>query len=132
MFTGELWDPGQAAITTMAHEAQSQAPGSEASTSSGTSSGTSGPSKADMQQAMFSEVKHSPGIRSSLRFTKAIGFISPCTAGRVTGTCQPSKTFAAVQSAPVSWLPRNRPFTRDEKAALNVRRCYADHLAPHP
>ncbi|KAJ9535038.1 hypothetical protein QJQ45_029693 [Haematococcus lacustris] len=68
MFTGELWDPGQAAITTMAHEAQSQAPGSEASTSSGLR-----PSKADLQRAMFSEVKHSPNTRSSLRFTKAIG-----------------------------------------------------------
>ncbi|GFH30472.1 hypothetical protein HaLaN_29338, partial [Haematococcus lacustris] len=35
MFTDELWDPGKAVINTMAHEAQSQAPGSGASTSSG-------------------------------------------------------------------------------------------------
>ncbi|KAJ9527368.1 hypothetical protein QJQ45_025632, partial [Haematococcus lacustris] len=35
MFTGELWDPGKAVTNTMALEAQSQAPGSEASTSSG-------------------------------------------------------------------------------------------------
>ncbi|GFH07316.1 EMC1_C domain-containing protein [Haematococcus lacustris] len=35
MFTDELWDPGKAVINTMALEAQSQAPASEASTSSG-------------------------------------------------------------------------------------------------
>ncbi|KAJ9533203.1 hypothetical protein QJQ45_018311 [Haematococcus lacustris] len=68
MFTGELWDPGQAVINTMALEAHSQAPGSEASTSSGLR-----PSKADLQQTISSEEKHSPNTRSSLRFTKAIG-----------------------------------------------------------
>ncbi|KAJ9522615.1 hypothetical protein QJQ45_019705, partial [Haematococcus lacustris] len=65
-FTGELWDPGKAAINTMALEAQSQGPGSEASTSSGLR-----PSKADLQRTKFSEVKHWPNTRSSLRFTKA-------------------------------------------------------------
>ncbi|KAJ9521284.1 hypothetical protein QJQ45_022995 [Haematococcus lacustris] len=62
-----LWDPGKAVINTMALEAQSQAPCSEASTSSGLR-----PSKADLQQTISSEVKHSPNTRSSLRFTKAI------------------------------------------------------------
>ncbi|GFH30194.1 hypothetical protein HaLaN_28994 [Haematococcus lacustris] len=68
MFPGELWDPGKPVINIMAHEVHSQAPGSEASTSSGLR-----PSKADFQRTMFSEAKHSPSIRSSLRFTKAIG-----------------------------------------------------------
>ncbi|KAJ9533195.1 hypothetical protein QJQ45_018302 [Haematococcus lacustris] len=93
------------------------------------------PSKADLQQTISSEEKHSPNTRSSLRFTKAIG-----PGDRDMSTEQDIRRCAVRPSfleprepVDVRWirrekLPRTRPFTRDEKAALNIHRCFADLL----